>query len=178
MMDPGPGGGARRGKRRRRSASNGGGTAERSSTTNRKRRRRRRDGHGPTSSRSQELLPPAVGGDESSILGARVVRERRTRQTDGPPDAFGLFCSYFLGVTPDDGYQKPSIEEIARRHGMTPEEIKGLLVEFDLEPNTVRQACDLEGALLDIRLAPAGISRTEIARDIYEEYLAARTGSI
>jgi hypothetical protein len=111
------------------------------------------------------------------VLGNRVPGERRSRAVAGPPDAFELFCSYFLGITPDDGYQKPNLEEIARRHGMTAEEIKELLVKLDLEPGVVRSTVDLEGALLDIRVAPAGISRTEIARDFFDEYVAARASA-
>lgn len=120
-------------------------------------------------------MPPEASSYDSSILGGRTNRTASTDRrlhVDGPPDAFGLFCSYYLGITPDDGYQKPNLDEIARRHRMTPEQIRELLTEYKLEPATVRSSSfDLEGAQLDIRLAPEGISRTEAARDLYAEYL-------
>ena len=43
---------------------------------------------------------------------------------------FGLFAAYYCGVTPEDGYQKPNIEEIARRHGMTADGIRQLLTRW------------------------------------------------
>jgi hypothetical protein len=104
------------------------------------------------------------------------VVERKPRN-DGPPDAFTLFCSYYLGITPDDGYQRPTLEDTARRLGVTSDVIKQLLVEYNLTPETVHNSSfDLSGAQLDIRVAPMGISRTEIAREIYEEFRATLEG--
>jgi hypothetical protein len=98
------------------------------------------------------------------------------QQQDGPPDAFALFCAYHLGITPSDGYQKPQLEEIARRFNMSPKEIRQLLGEFQLDDDAIRGSdFDLEGAKLDIRLAPEGISRTEAARDLWETYLEAKS---
>lgn len=121
-----------------------------------------------------DRMPPEPGSFDDSVLGGRVLRgDRQGRSADGPPDAFGLFCAYYLGITPDDGYQKPNADEVARRHGLTPDRLKELLAEYELEPAKVRASSfDLEGAQLDIRLAPAGISRTEAAKSFYDEYLA------
>ncbi len=181
MMDPGPAGGARRGKRRGRRSNGGsgerGGARPNSGGGNSKRRRKRRDNRGQRPRSAHDAMPPTTG-DESSILGGRLVQERdRGGRSEGPPDAFALFAAYYCGVTPDDGYRKPNIEEIARRYGMTADGIRELLVELDLEPGVVKSTCDLENGLLDIRLAPAGISRTEIARDLYQELLAARAAA-
>jgi len=89
-----------------------------------------------------------------------------------------LFCAYYLGITSGDGYQKPQVEEVARRFGLTIDSLRGLLRENRLDEETIRKArYDLEGAQYDIRVTPEGISRTEIARDLYEDFLAARDGS-
>ena len=95
--------------------------------------------------------------------------------TDSPPDAFTLFCFYHLGITPTDGYQRPHLEEVARRVSMPPKEVKALLGEFEIDDDAIRKIdFDLEGAKLDIRLAPEGISRTEVARDLWQDYLDAK----
>jgi hypothetical protein len=110
--------------------------------------------------------------DSASVLGQRVPQKGRREELEGPPDAFALFCAYHLGVTPDDGYQKPSLAETARRYGMKPEEIQQLLAEHQLDRESLANSdFDLEGARLDIRVAPEGISRVEIAREHFQEYL-------
>ena len=115
---------------------------------------------------------PSDSADDSSVFGGRTLAQAERRVSEGSSDAFELFCSYYLGIMPDDGYQKPNIEEIVRRHSMSADEIRELLTEYDLEPQTLKgSAFDLQGAQLDIRLAPQGISRTETARDLYQEYL-------
>ena len=94
------------------------------------------------------------------------------RQEDGPPDAFKLFCAFHLGITADDTYQKPTLDGVARRYGMPVDEVQKLLKEYRIDQETIRKArFDLEAAQMDIRVAPAGISRTEIARELYDWYL-------
>ena len=76
-----------------------------------------------------------------------------------------------MGITPDDGYQEPRFEQVARRFGMTPEELREELKKHNMDDQAM-QACsfDLRGARMDMRLAPVGISRTESARELYEEF--------
>ena len=108
----------------------------------------------------------AVAGfcHEAETVFELVRSGERKAQPEGPPDAFALFCAYHLGITPSDGYQNPQLEEIARRFSMSPKEIRQLLGEFQLDDESIRGSdFDLEGAKLDIRLAPEGISRTEVA---------------
>lgn len=194
-MDPSPAGGGRRNKKRG-SRSGGGGGEGRGGRPNgggggggrgpqqqpRGRKRKRGRGGNPLSRASQDKLPPSAVKDDSSILGGRLSlvgdqQKERERETDGPPNGFGLFCAFHLGVTPDDGYQKPSLDETARRYGISHDEVRALLAEHKLDPETIGQAdFDLEGAKLDVRLAPEGISRIEIARDQYAEYLQAIEG--
>jgi len=180
-MDPSPAGGGRRKKRGSRSGGGGGGDNRHrgggggSNSNNKRRKRKRGRSGGPGQRGSLDRLPPSPVKDDTSILGGRTLRgtpEKRSCQLDGPPDGFGLFCAYHLGVTPDDGYQKPTLDETARRYGISIDEAKSLLIEHQLDPDTMSKAdYDLEGAKLDVRLAPEGISRIEIARDQYSMYL-------
>jgi hypothetical protein len=161
MMDAG-GDGRRRGKKK-----------------NRQRRKRSKRNRSPQ--QTFERFPKETPfGDDRSVLAGRTLKssERRVLQTDGPPDGFTLFCAYHLGITSTDGYQKPQLDEVARRFGMTPKDVKALLGEHGLDDDTIRQTdFDLEGAQLDIRLAPEGISRTEVARDLWQDYLEAKNGA-
>jgi hypothetical protein len=125
----------------------------------------------------QNKFPDSSVGDDKSVLGGRVPRnsERKVLRTDGPPDAFMLFCAYYLGITPSDGYSKPHVEEVARRFSMSPKEIKELLGEHGIDEESMRNSdFDLAGAQLDIRLAPEGISRTEAARDLWQDFLSTK----
>jgi hypothetical protein len=158
MMDAG-GDGRRRGKKKNR-------------------QRRKRSKRNRSTQQTFERFPQETPfGDDRSVLAGRTLKttERRVLQSDGPPDAFMLFCAYHLGITPTDGYQKPQLEEVARRFNMSPKDVKALLGEHGLDDETVRQTdFDLEGAQLDIRLAPEGISRTEVARDLWQDFLETR----
>ena len=165
MMDAGPAGGEgrRRGKknrgRQRRKRSKGGGGGR---------------GGNRNYQQSQQDKMPTTGLDDKSVLGGRVpkTQERRGVPSDGPPDAFALFCAYYLGITPADGYHKPNLEEVARRYSMSAKEIRALMQEHQLDEETIRgTSFDLQGAQLDIRVCPEGISRTETARELFEEYL-------
>jgi hypothetical protein len=181
MMDPSPNGGTRRNnrKRRNRSASAGSGD-QRGGNTNaapgrRRKRRRRTKGNG-TNGHARDMRQTEPIQDHSSVLGSRVIQKRKREQPEGPPGAFDLFCAYHLGVTADDGYSRPSLDSTARRFGITPEEVKDLLKEYAIDAESIEQTSfDLEGAVLDVKLAPEGISRTEIARDHFEELSACQT---
>ena len=177
MTEAGPKG-SRRGRRRGGGARPANGKAEGAANGARKRKRRRRlraDGSGKNGRDQLDRMPPQTAVD-GSILGGRMLKTAPAQEVvteEGPPDAFMLFCAYYLGVTPDDGYQKPNAEELAKRHGMSAEELNKLLVEYEIDPTRVEGSeFDLHGAQLDIRLAPKGISRLETARGFYEEYLA------
>lgn len=160
MMDEGPAGGE--GRRRGRK--------------NRIRQGRRKRRGGPNRPAQPERYQPEPARDDSSILGSRPIRPSERRPADeGPLDAFALFCAYYLGVSPDDRYQKPNLEEIARRFGTNPEGVRRLLVDYRIDEATIRKArFDLESAQMDIRVAPEGISRIEIARELYQDLLEMR----
>jgi hypothetical protein len=144
------------------------------------RQRRKRSKRNRSTQQHLDKFPQEVPyADDRSVLAGRMLKNngerRQVLSTDGPPDAFTLFCTYHLGITPTDGYQKPHLEEVARRFSMAPKELRALLGELELDDESVRKLdFDLEGAQLDIRLAPEGISRTEVARDLWQDYLQAK----
>ena len=83
-----------------------------------------------------------------------------------------MFCAYYLGITHNDGFKEPRLDDVARRFGMKPNEVIELLKEHKLDTETLKAIrYDLEGAKMDMRLAPEGISRTESARELYDLYL-------
>jgi hypothetical protein len=161
MMDAGPAGGE--GRRRKKS---------RGRNNRRKQIKRPRNNH----NHHHLTQPISPFPDERSILGGRVPRNSdRKFQEEGPPDAFDLFCAYYLGITATEGYYRPQLEDVARRFNMTSEEIKDLLTQYNLDEESVRRTpFDLAGAQLDIRVAPEGISRIEIARDLYQDFVDAK----
>ena len=162
MVDAGPAGdGRRRGKKNR----------GRPGGTNKKKRSKGRGGN--RTYQQGSYLPEPVR-DDSSILGSRPTPTQPVpvEQEEGPPDAFRLFCAYHLGVTIDDGYQKPRTDEVARRFGFSIDELKQQLEELGVDEKALREInFDLEGAKIDIRVAPPGISKTEVAREHFEEFL-------
>lgn len=178
MMDSGPMGGTRRNGRKRIRGRAGPSTLANDNRggavgdPRRRKRRRKIRGDGSNGRDLRAALEPIQ--DHASVLGSRVVQKRQRERPQGPPDAFGLFCAYHLGVTLDDGYQKPSLDSTARRFGISADEVKNLLKEYAIDHDSIANTdFDLEGARLDVKLAPEGISRTEIARDHFETYLAA-----
>lgn len=124
-----------------------------------------------------EWFPKESSLDDSSILGGRTLTRptgQRHSAEDGPPDAFAVFCAVHLGITPDDGFHEPRLDEVARRYGMKKDELIELLREYKLDDAAVRSSkYDMVGAKMDMRLAPEGISRTESARELYAEYVEA-----
>ena len=64
---------------------------------------------------------------------------------------------------------------MGERFRLSPEELTAYLAEHRLDPESVRASgFDLESAQLDIRVAPDGVSRTELARSLFEELRAAQ----
>jgi hypothetical protein len=89
-------------------------------------------------------------------------------------EPFALFCAYHLGITEDDGYRFQNIHQVAKRFGTNAAVIKQLLAEFEMDSDTIiHSAFDIAGAQVDIMLAPDGVSRTELARGLFEEFRAA-----
>lgn len=89
-------------------------------------------------------------------------------------DAFELFCSYHLGVAEDGTYRFQNVHHVAKRFKTNAGVIKQALVDLGMDPDTiVHSTFDMASAQVDIMLAPEGISRTEIAKGLYDEFKAA-----
>ncbi len=84
---------------------------------------------------------------------------------------FELFCAYHLGITDDGGYRFQNVHDVAKRFGCPSGVIKQLLSEFDMDSDSIVQCkYDMASAQVDVMVAPAGVSRIELARAMYEEF--------
>jgi hypothetical protein len=83
---------------------------------------------------------------------------------------FSVFCALWLGITPHDGFRLEGPDAVSRRFGLTREALDAFLAEHRLRAEDLRGAgFDVESARLDIRVAPPGISRVELARPMWRE---------
>lgn len=86
---------------------------------------------------------------------------------------FDLFCACLLGLMPDGTYRGAGLGEVAKRFRRSPNEIRDLLQQYGMDPETLKQVgFDLTLAKLDIQVAPEGIDRRELARGLFEEFAA------
>ncbi len=116
---------------------------------------------------------PRRYGSPSDTEAARQARPSGLAQRHGI-EAFALFCAYHLGITEDGGYRFQNIHQVAKRFGTNAAVIRQLLAEFDMDSDTiVHSAFDMAGAQVDIMLAPEGINRTELARDLFTQFRTA-----
>lgn len=89
-------------------------------------------------------------------------------------EPFELFCAYHLGITRDKQYKPSNINEVARRFNSDPATVKQALKEYDMDPGQLfDRDFDMALAQLDIQVAPEGVDRKELAKNIYEEFLNA-----
>lgn len=87
-----------------------------------------------------------------------------------PLDPFTMFGALYLGLTDGDHYRPLQLNDLARRFGVGVAELKDKIHEFGLDRESLKKSgFDLEMAQLDIRVAPEGISRRELAKTWYEE---------
>jgi len=89
-------------------------------------------------------------------------------------DPFMLFCAYHLGITEEGGYRFQNIHQVAKRFGTNAGVIKQLLADLGMDSDTViNSAFDMAGAQVDVMLAPEGIDRVAIGRELYDQFRAA-----
>jgi hypothetical protein len=92
----------------------------------------------------------------------------------GNLDPFNLFCAYHLGIGPKKEYKPSNLNEVARRFGQEPAIVRQALKECDMDSaSLLDRDFDMALAQLDIQVAPEGIDRMELAKSIYEDFLAA-----
>jgi hypothetical protein len=89
---------------------------------------------------------------------------------------FSVFCALHLGITETDGYAPQDAATVARRFGLDTERLQAYLEEHRIRREDLESAdFNSSAALLDIQVAPEGISRTELARTLFEEIRAAQS---
>ncbi len=165
MSEEGAGGKGRRRRRRpRRSGNSGGG---------------RSDGQGPRKSSNSRKKRPQKGGRPRG--GGRRAPASPSpaaqRYFTGELNEFELFCAYHLGLDKSGIPRQPALKAVAERFGVKPDDIHDALAEFKLDKASVaKSSFDVELAKLDIKVAPEGIDRVEIARTLFEELLESGCG--
>ncbi len=85
--------------------------------------------------------------------------------------AFDLFCAYHLGITADGGYRFQNIHDVAKRFGCPSGVIKQLLADFQMDADSIiHSSYDMASAQVDVMCAPEGVSRKELARQMFEDF--------
>ena len=89
-------------------------------------------------------------------------------------DPFELFCAYHLGITPQNQYRPSNINEVANRFKIDVGTTRQILKEYEMDSaSLLDRDFDMALAQLDIQVAPEGINRTELGRNIFEDFLEA-----
>ncbi|MBT5869570.1 MAG: hypothetical protein HOH38_12100 [Nitrospinaceae bacterium] len=97
-----------------------------------------------------------------------------TKPLTGNLDPFNLFCAYHLGIGPQKEYKPANLNAVARRFGQEPAIVRQALTECAMDSAALLDRdFDMALAQLDIQVAPEGIDRMELAKSIYEDFLAA-----
>ena len=110
------------------------------------------------------------------LQSSRISRAAPNRQsaTTSAIDSFELFCAYYLGITPDKRYAPANIHDVARRFGVDAGVIRQALHEHRMDPETMMNVdFDLAMAQVDIQVAPEGIDRVELAKELYAQFRSA-----
>ncbi|MFQ5673012.1 MAG: hypothetical protein ACE5G9_07950 [Nitrospinales bacterium] len=89
-------------------------------------------------------------------------------------DPFELFCAYHLGIEPKNVYKPANINQVGQRFKVDPATIRQATKKYGFDPaSMLDKDFDLALAQLDIQVAPEGVSKIELAKGIYEEFLNA-----
>jgi hypothetical protein len=89
-----------------------------------------------------------------------------------PLTPFEMFCAYHLGIIENNGYRKSKARDVARLFDVSLQEFQEAMRRFGLERSAMKTCgYDLEIAQLDIRVAPDGIDRRELAKGLFDELL-------
>ena len=153
------------------------------------RRRRRRGGRnrsnnnnnngGNNGNRGNRRRSGGGGGGNSKRtpkekFGGREPTAENTVSGPIEMSAFELFCAYHLGITPNNGYKKPAVRDVARYFNCSIDDVTEALKDCGLDNQTARALhFDFSYAQLDVKVAPDGIDKREIARPFFEEYVDA-----
>jgi hypothetical protein len=85
--------------------------------------------------------------------------------------AFELFCAYHLGITAENEYCFQNLHDVARRFGCSSGVIKQLLEDFAMDADALIQSSyDFASAQVDIMVAPDGVSRRQLAAQMFADF--------
>ncbi|NOZ85450.1 MAG: hypothetical protein GXP49_04140 [Deltaproteobacteria bacterium] len=100
-------------------------------------------------------------------------KEQPTGTPAGGLDAFELFSTYHLGIGKDGKYRPSNIHEVARRFKTTVGGIRELLSKYKMDSDSIINSdFDMAMAQYDIQVAPEGVDVRELAKNIYEDFMA------
>ena len=89
-------------------------------------------------------------------------------------DPFELFCAYHLGISSQNQYRPLNINQVANRFKIDIGTTRQILKEYGMDSaSLLDRDFDMALAQLDIQVAPEGINRTELGRNIFEDFLEA-----
>ena len=87
-------------------------------------------------------------------------------------DPFELFCAYHLGISSQNQYRPSNINEVANRFKIDVGTTRQILKEYGMDSaSLLDRDFDMALAQLDIQVAPEGVSRTELGRNIFKDFL-------
>ena len=157
------------GRRRRRRRKGGGGGSNNNRSNNNSNRSSNRGNSGGNQRRNNSRTPKEKLGGREPVDASGAIQE-------GPLhlSALELFCTYYLGLTPSNGSKKPNVRDVARFFDRSVNEIDKALVECGMDKATLKNVdFDFSLAQLDVRVAPDGIDKRELARPLFDEFVEA-----
>ncbi len=170
------GGGGRRRRRRRRRGKGGGGNNQNSNNNQGRRKKSNRGGGGGGGgggNRRRSGGGKRKGPKREQFGGREPVAEVEADHSTLELNAFNLFCTFHLGITADNRYKKPHVRDVAKRFNRSIDEIHDALKECGMDKGTLKEVgYDMQYAQLDVRVAPEGIDKTELAKGLFEEFQA------
>jgi hypothetical protein len=133
-------------------------------------RDQRKNNH-PNKTRRNNEMPTSGRHHPTSNRPAQEQKTNEPRKVANL-EPFELFCAYHLGIGPNKQYKPSNINEVANRFRQEPGIIRQALKEYGMDSaSLLDRDFDMALAQLDIQVAPEGVDRTELAKNIYEEYL-------
>ena len=106
---------------------------------------------------------------------ARASRPRLPELCELSP--FSVFCALYLGITETDSYAEVDSAAVCRRFDLSKDDLQSYLDAKQLtEEHLHGVGFDIESARFDIKVAPEGISRVELARTLFADFQSARNG--
>ena len=89
-------------------------------------------------------------------------------------DPFELFCAYHLGISSQNQYRPANINQVANRFKIDIGTTRQILKEYGMDSaSLLDRDFDMALAQLDIQVAPEGVNRTELGKNIFEDFLGA-----